>query len=173
MARLCCLLFVLLASVCWAEEKKGEKQEKIPGVGPTGPAVKLHTKFVFTEGPAADREGNVYFSDIPNEKIHKVDHGGKLTTFREKTQQGQRPDGQRQGRGGGLRDGRPAWPPTAPTARSRRVLADRYKGKRFNAPNDLVIDKSGGVYFTDPAFGAPSRCRRARRPSTTSPPRAR
>ena len=35
------------------------------------------------------------------------------------------------------------------------MLADKYDGKRFNAPNDLVIDKSGGVYFTDPEFAAP------------------
>ena len=35
------------------------------------------------------------------------------------------------------------------------VLADEYQGKRFNAPNDLVIDKVGGIYFTDPLFRAP------------------
>jgi len=43
----------------------------------------------------------------------------------------------------------------SPDGKSRRVLADSYDGKRFNAPNDLVIDKQGGVYFTDPAFNAP------------------
>src|SRR5581483_5926346 len=40
-------------------------------------------------------------------------------------------------------------------ARSRRVIADGYEGKRFNAPNDLVIDRQDGVYFTDPEFRAP------------------
>jgi gluconolactonase len=35
------------------------------------------------------------------------------------------------------------------------VLADGYQGKRFNAPNDLVLDRAGGVYFTDPRFRAP------------------
>src|SRR5262249_49357092 len=39
--------------------------------------------------------------------------------------------------------------------KERRVLAGKYNDKRFNAPNDLVIDKAGGAYFTDPAFGAP------------------
>src|SRR5436190_5369049 len=38
---------------------------------------------------------------------------------------------------------------------SRRVITAEYKGKRYNAPNDLVVDKSGGVYFTDPSFRAP------------------
>jgi gluconolactonase len=36
-----------------------------------------------------------------------------------------------------------------------RALAGTYEGKRFNAPNDLVVDRSGGVYFTDPHFRAP------------------
>ncbi len=35
------------------------------------------------------------------------------------------------------------------------VLADKHEDKRFNAPNDLVIDQSGGIYFTDPRFRAP------------------
>src|SRR4029077_8683440 len=33
------------------------------------------------------------------------------------------------------------------------VLAARWEGKRFNAPNDIVVRKDGNVYFTDPAFG--------------------
>jgi gluconolactonase len=39
--------------------------------------------------------------------------------------------------------------------KERRVIADKYDGQRFNAPNDLVLDEHGGVYFTDPAFRAP------------------
>ena len=36
-----------------------------------------------------------------------------------------------------------------------RVVVDKYNGNRFNAPNDLVVDKMDGVYFTDPSFRAP------------------
>ncbi len=54
-----------------------------------------------------------------------------------------------------------------------KVLADSYDGKRFNAPNDLVIDKQGGIYFTDPLFRRRSRCRRECKRSTTSPLRGR
>jgi gluconolactonase len=39
--------------------------------------------------------------------------------------------------------------------KERRVITDKHDDKRYNAPNDLVLDKSGGVYFTDPAFRAP------------------
>ncbi len=33
------------------------------------------------------------------------------------------------------------------------MLADKYKGKKFNSPNDLWIDRKGGIYFTDPRYG--------------------
>src|SRR5437870_3676492 len=82
--------FVLL-SMSWltlaaASTQADDGETKpIPGVGPTGKIVKRHTGFKFTEGPAADRDGNVYFSDIPNERIHKVDKDGKLSVFRDKS----------------------------------------------------------------------------------------
>ena len=132
-----------------------EKLAKIEGIGPTGPVVKLHTGFKFTEGPAADRDGNVYFSDIPNERIHKIDAGGKLSIFREKSN---RSNGLMRNAKGEIvaceMVGRIA--AYSADGKSRRVLADAYDGKRFNAPNDLVLDKHGGVYFTDPGFGAPT-----------------
>ena len=131
-----------------------EAPKPIPGVGPAGEIVKLHTGFKFTEGPAADRDGNVYFSDIPNERIHKVDAKGKLSVFREKSN---RANGLMVNAKGEIVACEMAGQVVAYSAdgKSRRVLADKYDGKRFNAPNDLVIDQQGGIYFTDPAFGAP------------------
>lgn len=41
----------------------------------------------------------------------------------------------------------------SPDGKDLRILADKYEGQRFNAPNDLVIDKQGGIYFTDASFG--------------------
>ncbi|MHC4959966.1 MAG: SMP-30/gluconolactonase/LRE family protein [Planctomycetota bacterium] len=115
-------------------------------------AIKLHTGFRFTEGPAADASGAVFFNDVPNEKLYKVDVDGKLTLWREKTNRANglffHGNGDLYACEGGAgavvaysKDG------------SRRVIADKYEGKRFNAPNDLVIDRAGGVYFTDPKFG--------------------
>jgi sugar lactone lactonase YvrE len=79
---LVCLALFLTSNLVPAAD---EADRPIPGIGPAGPVVKLHTNFAFTEGPAEDRDGNVYFSDIPNEKIYKVDAGGKLSVFREKS----------------------------------------------------------------------------------------
>lgn len=127
--------------------------DAIKGLGPTGPIKKLHTGFDFTEGPAADKQGNVYFSDIPKEKIYKSGLDGKLSVFREMSNHAN-----------GLMfadnediaacemDGQIV---ALSLNGKRRIVADKYEGKRFNAPNDLVVDKTGGLYFTDPAFRAP------------------
>ncbi len=147
-------LCALLLPLC-LPAKADEAGDKIAGLGPTGAPVKLHTKFAFTEGPAADRAGNVYFSDIPNQKIYKVDLKGKLTLFRDKSN---RSNGLMVNAKGEIVACEMAGQVVAYSAdgKSRRVLAGKHDGKRFNAPNDLVLDKKGGIYFTDPAFGAPT-----------------
>lgn len=127
--------------------------EKIPGIGPVGAVQRLHTDFAFTEGPAADAAGNLYFTDIPNNRIHKLDAKGQLSVFVE-------PSGHCNGLmvvGDRLlaceMDGRLKQFSLADGKET--VLADKHEDKRFNAPNDLVIDRSGGIYFTDPRFRAP------------------
>jgi gluconolactonase len=146
------LSLVLMLSVAFAAA--GQAPKSISGVGPAGPIVKRHTGFKFTEGPAADRDGNVYFSDIPNQRINKVDANGNLSAFRENSNHA---NGLMLNAKGEIvaceMDGRIV--AYSPDGQSRRVLADKYEGKRFNAPNDLVIDRQGGIYFTDPAFSAP------------------
>jgi gluconolactonase len=150
------LLFALTLSLAWLSFRllsaADEKPMRIEGIGPAGPITKLHTGFRFTEGPAADRQGNVYFTDIPNQRIHKVDPDGKLSVFRENSNHA---NGLMLNAKGEIvaceGDGRVV--AYSADGKSRRVLADSYDGKRFNAPNDLVIDKQGGVYFTDPFFG--------------------
>src|SRR5437763_16684083 len=64
----------LFASICPAADK-------IPGVGPTGEVKKVHGGLMFTEGPAADREGNLYFSDVAGDKLYKSDAKGELSTI--------------------------------------------------------------------------------------------
>src|SRR5262245_23549340 len=144
---LCALLLSLPAAAA-------ENPDRIPGLGPTGPAVKLHTKFTFTEGPAADGDGNVYFTDMYARKVYKVDTKGKLTLLREKSN---RANGLMVNAKGEVVACEMAGQVVAYSAdgKQRRVLVDKHEGKRFNAPNDLVIDRQGGIYFTDPALGAP------------------
>lgn len=128
-------------------------EEAVPGLGPTGPSVKVKTGFIFTEGPAVDRDGNVYFSDVPASQLYKLDvSSGEVRKIRDKTN-----------RGNGLMvnargevitcEGDGAVVAFNPENQERKVLAEKYQTKPFNGPNDLVIDRLGGIYFTDPYFG--------------------
>jgi gluconolactonase len=137
------ILTVVAALALAAQENK-----PIPGVGPAGEVVKLHTGFKFTEGPAADAEGNVCFSDIPNNRIHKVDLEGKLSTFLENSEGANGLMFDAKGRlvacqGG---SGRMA----AIEVADRKVVVLCEKQAEKGKPNDLVIDAAGGVWFTDP-----------------------
>ncbi len=128
--------------------------ESISGLGPVGPIAKLHGGFQFTEGPACDDKGNLFFSDIPANRIHKSDPQGNLTIFREPSNNTN--GNMFNGRGelvGCEMQGRVV--AVSPDGQTVRPIAEHYEGNRFNAPNDLVIDKQGGVYFTDPHFRAP------------------
>jgi len=128
--------------------------ERIPGIGPAGEIKKLHSGLQFTEGPAWDGKGNLYFSDIPANRIYRMDSSGELTVFLEPSNFA---NGLMFDRHGNLvacqMDGRVVQINTA--TKEVKVLAAEYGGKRFNAPNDLVIDRAGGVYFSDPHFRAP------------------
>ena len=147
-------LFAILSLLTLPTALLAQDAGSIAGIGPTGKVVKLHTGFAFLEGPAADRDGNVYFSDIPNEKIHKIDAKGQLSVFIEKSNHA---NGLMVNAKGELvaceMDGQIAAYDLK--TKERRVVAAKYDGNRFNAPNDLVIDKQGGIYFTDPSFRAP------------------
>jgi gluconolactonase len=128
--------------------------EPIPDIGPAGEVVKVATGFGFTEGPAWDGKSLLYFTDIPNARIHTVDTNGKVNLFVDQSGpcNGLMFNGEGElvacNMGGQL----VAW---NVANKKKRVLAGEFDGQRFNAPNDLVIDAAGGVYFTDPMFRAP------------------
>jgi gluconolactonase len=114
---------------------------------------KLAGGFGFTEGPAADAQGNVYFTDIPNNRILKWSLDGTLSTFLESSQGANGLYFDKAGnllacQGGGRR-----LVSISPTGQVT-VLADKYDGKAFNSLNDLWIDPKGGVYLTDPRYGS-------------------
>ena len=108
-------------------------------------------QYNFTEGPAADAQGNVYFTDIPAGCIYKWTPDGHVTKFLDGLD---KPNGLAYTSEGLL---------IACESGARRlisvdsqghiaVLANKYNQTRFNEPNDLWIDPHGGIYFTDPAY---------------------
>ena len=113
---------------------------------------KVVTERRFAEGPVWSRDGFLLFSDTVLNKIQKFLPGKGASDFSDRP-------------GGAIGntydvDGRLY----TCEFRERRitralktgkveVLAARFEGKRFNAPNDIVVRRDGQIYFTDPAFG--------------------
>lgn len=120
-------------------------------VAPNAEIKLISDQFSFTEGPAVDRKGNVYFTDQPNNKIWKFDTNGNLSLFLDSA-----------GRSNGLYisekgdiiacadENNELW--AISPDKKIKVLSSGYKGKKFNGPNDLWIAPWRGIYFTDPYY---------------------
>lgn len=124
------------------------------GLGDVSAVKKIADGFAFLEGPAKASDGFVYFTDIPNESIHRWKTGSEVELFFKPSLHA---NGLMYGGDGQLlacqMDGQLA--SIDLETKAVKVLASRYRDVRFNACNDLVIDKSGGIYFTDPRYRAP------------------
>lgn len=113
--------------------------------------VLISSEFEFTEGPAVDGEGNVYFTDQPNDKIMKWSTDGTLSVFMEGA-----------GRSNGLYIDKKGNIYSCADLENQLWMIDRdkkvtvlvkdFEGKKLNGPNDLWIDAKGGIYFTDPFY---------------------
>ncbi len=111
----------------------------------------ISSQFSFTEGPAADKAGNIYFTDQPNNKIWKYDTNGQLSVFLDSA-----------GRSNGMYfdtkgnlitcadENDQLWSIT-PEGKVTVLLKD-FKGHRFNGPNDVWVDEKDGIYFSDPYY---------------------
>jgi gluconolactonase len=120
-------------------------------VAPGARLEKLAGDFKFTEGPAADADGNVFFTDQPNDRILKWGTDGKLSTFLQPC-----------GRSNGLcfdakgnlwacaDEKNELW--RIDLKGKVTVVVKDYKGKLLNGPNDIWISPDGGIYLTDPYY---------------------
>jgi gluconolactonase len=151
------LSLLVLAAHLFSEEKPGDRFVLFDGkeIVPKGATVeKVAGGCKFTEGPAADADGNLFFTDSPRNLVMVLRPGGKLEVWDKdsKDANGMRFDARGRlvaccGEGGARavirydKEGKKA------------VLADRFGGKRLTAPNDLCFDLQGRVYFTDPCYG--------------------
>jgi gluconolactonase len=146
LAAACAVVSCCVAVGVWAGEP-------IEGVGPAGKIEKVEGQYEFTEGPVWIKD-SLYFTDIPKERIYKLGPDGLVSVFREASRHANGLFGHASGEIYACQmDGRLA--AISADGKEERVLAEKYMDQRFNAPNDLVIDRGGGVYFTDPAFRAP------------------
>jgi len=115
----------------------------------------LSDGFKFTEGPTADKEGNVYFTDQPNDRILRWSVSDGLSTFLEPC-----------GRSNGLfmdakgmlwacADDRNELWRIDPATKKHEVIVKDFEGKLLNGPNDVWVHPNGSVYFSDPFFKRP------------------
>ncbi len=122
----------------------------------TDTQIQLLGQVAFTEGPAWHRDGSVYFSDIENNRIMRMDTAGVMHVYRSPSGRANGLVFDHQGRliaceGG--RDGGNRRVTRTQGDGTITVLADQYEGKRFNSPNDVTLDSVGNIYFTDPRYG--------------------
>jgi gluconolactonase len=112
------------------------------------------------EGPAFDSDGTLYFSDIIGNRIYRMAPDGALSIFREDSG---RTNGNTFDAGGRLISCEGA--EFGPAGRRRlvrtdlktgkvEILTERFEGKRYNSPNDVVVDGQGRIWFTDPFYSA-------------------
>ncbi|MGC3946685.1 MAG: SMP-30/gluconolactonase/LRE family protein [Chryseolinea sp.] len=144
-------MFFLAITILFQSSSYGQTTAESPVVAKGASPVKAGTGYAFTEGPAVDAKGNVYFTDQPNDKILKWSTNGEIETFMAGA-----------GRSNGLfidkagniwscADANNELWKIDKNKQHTVVLAD-FQGKKFNGPNDLWIDPRGGVYFTDPFY---------------------
>jgi gluconolactonase len=112
---------------------------------------KLADGFLFTEGPSADSKGNIYFTDQPNDRIMIWSTDNKLSTF---LQPSGRSNGLAFDKAGNLwacaDEKNELWSIAADGKVT--VIPSKYQDKPLNGPNDLWINRDGGIYFTDPFY---------------------
>ncbi|HUT29427.1 MAG TPA: SMP-30/gluconolactonase/LRE family protein [Sedimentisphaerales bacterium] len=146
----CCLAVVSVAAIIGCETQPGVRNLAI--VAPGATVQKVAGGFKFTEGPAADVRGNIFFTDIPNSRIHKWLLEGTVSTFLENSDGANGLFFDRNGNLLACAGGMGRLVSIDPRGRVR-VLAEKYEGKPFNSPNDLWQHPRGGIYFTDPRYG--------------------
>ena len=134
-----------------AEPTASEPASSEPVAAKGASLEKLADGFSFTEGPSVDAQGNVFFTDQPNDRIHKWSTDGKVDVFLEPC-----------GRSNGLcfdadgnlwacADAKNELWKIAPDG-THEVVVDGYDGKLLNGPNDLWVHPNGAIYFTDPFY---------------------
>ena len=126
----------------------------------------LASGFEWAEGPVwVKADGAVLFSDIPRNRVNRWKQGEGLSTYLEPAGfTGPGAYGNERGSNGLTLDGQgnlvscehgDRRVSRLTTGGGKRTVADNYKGKRFNSPNDVAVHSTGAIYFTDPPYGLP------------------
>lgn len=155
------LLCFGIASVVLLGQAPAERKYELKAEAPAfwklfdkkAPLQKVAGGFGFTEGPVWDPRGFLYVSDEKQYKIFKVYPDGRTEAFSSIKD----PDGSTFDKNGRLIDAASGLRQVIEVLPdgSYKVLADKFEGKKFNSPNDVVLGPDGALYFTDPTLDLP------------------
>src|SRR6266850_2839564 len=146
-----CLFTGTLFSFAGLAQNPPPAQAAINGVVAAGAKVELvRGGFQGLEGPVPTPDGGLYFSDIGANKTYHLDKNGNISTWRENTKGTNGLFLSKDGRLLGAEGGGQRIVAVTPDGRVT-ALATGFGGKSLRSPNDLIMNKNGGIYFTDPA----------------------
>jgi gluconolactonase len=141
-------------SLAFGQETESKQDSKSPTKVSLGQAELVGDGFKFTEGPTVDSQGNVYFTDQPNDRIVRWTVDGKLSDF---LKPAGRSNGMYFAPGGKLLacadEKNELW--EIDSLGQHKVLLRDFEGNKLNGPNDLWVDRNGSIYFTDPYYQRP------------------
>ncbi len=121
-------------------------------IAPNAELKLISNQFSFTEGPAADKSGNVYFTDQPNNKIWKYDTRGNLSLFMDNSGRSNGMYFDKKGKLISCADEIDELWSIDPSSGTHTVLVKNYQGQRLNGPNDVWVHPNGNIYITDPYY---------------------
>jgi gluconolactonase len=146
---------LLLVTIILFQQSGFSQEDGLSGIiKPGTKPEKLSGEFSFTEGPAADAKGNVYFTDQPNDRIMIWSTSDTLTTFMQPAGRSNGMFFDRQGFLWSCADEKNELWRISPDKKIEVVL-NEYNGKLLNGPNDLWIAPDGSLFLTDPFYKRP------------------
>ena len=148
------LVLAISMATSWnvfGQQTSGQGIDSINVVAPGASLHQVSSQFTFTEGPAVNKKGDIYFTDQPNDKIWKYDTDGKLSLYMDKTGRSNGLYFDKKGNLISCADEKDELWSISPEKKITVLLTD-FQKQRLNGPNDLWIDPKGGIYFTDPYY---------------------
>ena len=143
--------FLTASSIVSGQQSQSKGLDSIAVVAPGAVLKQVSNQFKFTEGPAVNKKGDIYFTDQPNDKIWTYTTDGNLSLFMDKTGRSNGLYFDKKGNLIACADEKDELWLISPDKKITVLLTD-FQKQRLNGPNDLWIDAKGGIYFTDPYY---------------------
>ena len=160
-------LSLLLVTVPMAHAQ--EVTPAIKGVVAAGTRIEfIKEGFQGTEGPIALPDGTLIFTETAANRLTRIAADGSTASWLENTNGANSLSFNKQGELVAVLTGKPTGIGVLYPQDKARILVDNHQGKPFGRPNDLVVDKRGGVYFTDPGAPVPAGQPAPATPSATA-----